>query len=228
MLKILYAGKHYLDVIDTIPRGEEFVILDHQEYLKTGEKDFIKYVDHSEDLYIDNPDGIRLMIKKGIEYDKSILRDYLVITDFYQMLPPFRKIGLYGSKEKVIRFIKFLTSYYHCGFRIRSGNWQTQYLIEESVIKNISSFPSQIDLQKDSVMDIVLDSGSTDINIFLWDGKVEDIYEWKNSNSSDNSFVLTSRIFSMRKIKKKWKVRTYYINKYNIKKVWESELHLVK
>ncbi len=222
MIKILYLGKHYLDVIDKIPKGEEYVILDNEEYLKNGEKGFIKYVDDAEDIYKNNHNGVRIMIKKGIDYDKSLLRDYLVVSDFYKTLPPFKRIGLYGNKDMVVRFIKFLTNYYHCGFKITSGNWQKQYLIEESLINSISNYVSQIDLQRNGLIELVLDNSKTDINIFFWDGKLEDIYEWKGTNTSENNVLLTNRFFSLSKIRKKWKVRTYFVNKYNIKSVWKS------
>ncbi len=222
MIKILYLGKNYLDVIDKIPREEEYVILDLDEYSKNGEDDFIKYVDDLDDIYRGHSNVKRLMVKKGISYDKSLLRDYLIVDDFNKKLPPFKKIGIYGSKELVVKLIKFLASYYKCGFRIRTGSWKTEFFIEESLLNVISSYKGQIDLQNDGLIDLLLDGSDADINIFLWDGRIEDIYKWKNLKPDSINIMISNKLFSLRKVKEKWMIKTYYMNKYNIKKVWES------
>ncbi len=222
MIKILYLGKNYLDVIDKIPKGEKFVILDNDEFSKHGDSDFIKYVDSLEDLYGQNSTALRLMIKKGLNYDNSLLRDYLIVDDFYKALPPFRKIGLYGDKDLMIKFIKFLTSYYRCGFKINTGSWQTEFFTEESLLTTISVYNGQIDLHKNGLLEIILDGSKTDVNIFLWNGKLEDIYKWKNMDIDNKNYLLSRKFFAMRRIKEKWKIKAYFTYKYNIKKIWES------
>ncbi len=222
MIKILYLGKNYLDVIDRIPKDKEYIILDLDEYSKINEDDFIKYVDNLDDMYHVHNNVKRIMIKKGVTYEKSLLRDYLIVDDFNKKLPPFKKIGIYGNKELVVRFIKFLASYYKCGFKIKTGSWKREFFIEESLLNVISSYKGQIDLQKDGLIDLLLDDGDADINIFLWDGRVEDIYKWKSLKPNSINVLISNKFFSIRKVKEKWMIKTYYMNKYNIKKVWES------
>ncbi len=220
MIKILYCGTRYLDIVSIIPKNKKFVILDYENFLSFKDQDFIKYVDNVDDLYKNNEHVNRIMIKSNIEYDHSTLRDFLIIDKFDQHLPEFKTIGIHGDKKLVIQFIDFLAKTYNCGINLKIGGWQKEYFKEESLFKNISKFNGQILFGSKSLIDIVLDGSESDINIFLWNGQIERIYKWKSYYSSKNSFLFSYNLFKTKNVKDKWDIKIKYVNKYNLKRVW--------
>ncbi len=222
MIKILYVGKNHFDIIDKIPKGEEYVILDSDEYKKHGDVDFIKYVDDERDLYDLSHSKLRLMIKKGLKYEECLLRDFLIVEDFKKALPPFKRIGLYGDKQLIINLLKFITKYYKCGFKVDAGSWMVEYLVDESILMEIGSYNGQISTDTDSLIELVLDDKHAEINIFLWNGDMEDIYKWKSEMRSGKNILISNKYFAVKKIRDKWNIKTYFMNKYNIKKIWKA------
>ncbi len=222
MIKVLYLGKNYLDVIDLLPKSKKFVILDKEEFNKTDKKGFIKYVDDVSDILELNENDLRILVKKGLKYDESVLRKNLVVKSFEEKDITFNSIGLHGDKHMIIEFIDFLSSYYRCGISVIIGGWQEKYFKEESLLKNLSKFNFQISLDDDSLIRVVLDNSDSDIDLYLWNGNIEELYKWKNNTRDNYSLLLTKKYFKKSLVTKKWNIKNMYYNKYILKKVWES------
>ncbi|PID82406.1 MAG: hypothetical protein CSB16_01520 [Clostridiales bacterium] len=177
MIKIVYDGNYYERILDKLKKYDEFIIMDYSNFILSGEKGFVYYLDNNDNKeklsFLPRGTNVYLKNSKKLEINKNIYSHLIFIDSLYSTKNIDTKISINGDIESIAVFVRYISGKYNMCIGLEGEDWMLKRIFEDK------SFKFADRLQNKKNQNLIVDIGSIsndNLSIYFWSGAIKELY----------------------------------------------------